>query len=263
MRTQFQTTQLSDLSPEIAERLSKTEFIMRSYLGGVQFICGNTARDPAFKDNHLLLHLAEDFFQSAVSLRALAMESLGNVAKRELRFLIEASIKLCFVQQHGYNLTVAEKLEKFERVLSSQRISIQRNLDLWLLPEALRPAFVEEVGRLYGLTSTYVHLTSTQIEERIALGSLGRRPGKETLEEVDAFNDLISRGLAVSLVLLFHSVPTHVAGEWLVERDGETIDWYFTASRFIAGIDSDFDYKHERQHILDQVQANRTAKLRF
>jgi hypothetical protein len=108
-----------------------------------------------------------------------------------------------------------------------------------------------------------VHLTLAQIEERIALASVGRRPGKETPAEVDGFNDLISRGLAASLVLLFHSVPRHVAGEWLVEHDGATTDWYFIGSRFIAGIDCDFDYKHERQHILDQVQAKRTANIRF
>lgn len=58
-------------------------------------------------------------------------------------------------------------------------------VNLQLLPEALRPVFVEEVGRLYGLTSTYVHLTSAQIEERIALASLGRRPGRETPAEVE------------------------------------------------------------------------------
>lgn len=256
-------TQLADLPPEIAERLSKTEFIVRSYLGGLAFVFSNTARDPTFRDNHLLLHVAEDLLQSAVSLNTLAMESLGSVAKRELRFLIEASIKLCFVQQQGYNLPITEKLSQFEDVLRSQRISVQRNLDLRLVPEPMRAQFVEEIGRLYGTTSNFVHLTPAQIEERIDLASRGRRLGREIPAEIDEFNGLISRGLAASLVLLFHSVPTHVAGDWLVERDGTTMDWYFTGSRFIAAIDSDYDYKHERQDKLAEVQAARAAKVSF
>ncbi|WP_192357305.1 hypothetical protein [Mesorhizobium mediterraneum] len=49
-------------------------------------------------------------------------------------------------------------------------------------------------------------------------------------------------GLAASLVLLFHSVvvPTHVAGEWLIETDGTSQDWYFAGSSFIAAVDNDF-----------------------
>ncbi|MDX8437105.1 hypothetical protein RFN25_27130 [Mesorhizobium abyssinicae] len=262
-RRLYAKTQIADLPPAIAERLAKTDFIVRSYMSGLAFVCWNTARDPAFSANHLLTHVAEDLLQSAVSLFALATESLGSVAKRELRFLIEASIKLCFVQQQGYNLTIADKLRQFEEVLWSQRISVQRNIKLWLLPEAMHPKFIEEVGRLYGVTSTFVHLTPAQIEERMALASQGRLPGRELPAEVDEFNQLISKGLAASLVLLFHSVPTHVAGEWLVETDGTSHDWYFAGSRFIAAIDSDFDYKHERQDKLAAVKAARVAKVSF
>ncbi|MER9953925.1 hypothetical protein NKJ52_03665 [Mesorhizobium australicum] len=224
---------------------------------------GSSAPSGPFRANHLLSHVGEDLIQSATSLMTLAMESLGSVAKRELRFLIEASIKLCFVQQQGYNLTVEEKLNKFEDVLWSQKISVQRNLDLRLLPETFRPQLVEEVGRLYGLTSKFVHLTPAQIEQRIEMASRGRRLGREIPAEIDEFNQLISKGLAASLVLLFHSVPTHVAGEWLVKTDGTSHDWYFAGSRFIAAIDSDFDYKHERQDKLVEVQSARAAKVSF
>lgn len=57
----------------------------------------------------------------------------------------------------------------------------------------------------------------------------------------------IERVMAASLVLLFHSVPSNVAGDWFVEDDGSSIIWHFAGSKFIAGIDSYFDYKHERQ----------------
>lgn len=211
----------------------------------------------------MLAYLAQDFLQSAISIVALGAEVLINVAKRELRFIVESSIKLCFVQQGDYVSAVADKLKTFDKELSSQRISIKQNLDLHLLPETLREPFGEEVGRIYGLTSSYVHLTPQQLQERIAAVDAGRTAGKESPEDIVAMNALVARGLAASLVLLFHSVPPYVAGDWLVEDDGASVDWYFAGSRFVAGLDSHFDYKHERQSRLAEIRAARDAAVKF
>jgi hypothetical protein len=228
-----------------------------------QFIIHDTARDPAFGDNHLLSYLAQDFLQSAVALISLSMEGLINVARRELRFIVGASIKLCFVQQKEHGLSVAERLALFDRELASQRISITRNFGLRMLPEELQERFAEETGRIYGLTSNYVHLSPRQIEERIAAVEAGRTAGKESAADIEALDALVSRTLAVSLVLLFHSTPDWVAGDWFVEGDGSTVGWVFTASRFLAGMDSHFDYKAERQQRLGEIQAARQAGILF
>lgn len=256
-------TTFEDVQPDIAASLKETDLIIRSYLAAVSFIVQDTARDPEYVNNHLLSYLAQDILQSSVSILTLAMEGLLSVAKRELRFLVEASIKICFVQQQSYASAIAEKLDTFDKELSSQRISIKQNLRLLTLPEELHEAFTEEVGRIYGLTSNYVHLTPSQIQERIAAVEAGRTAGNESAEDINELNTLISRGLAASLVLLFLSVPDYVAGDWLVEEDGATIDSYFTGSRFIAGMDSYFDYKHERQAQLTNVRSTRQARVKF
>jgi hypothetical protein len=191
------------------------------------------------------------------------MEGMLSVAKRELRFVLESSIKLCFVQQKDYRSSVAEKLITFEKELYSQRISIKDNIALNMIPENLRGEFTVEVGRIYGATSKYVHLTPLQIQERIRSMADGRTVGHESADDILQLNDLAARTLAASLVLIFHSVPDWVAGDWLVEQDGKTVDWYFTASRFIAGMDSFFDYKFERQDRLQTIIAARDANVSF
>jgi hypothetical protein len=256
-------TQLDDLLPEIAAQLKKTDLIIRSYMAGVHFLIQDTARDPTYVDNHLLSYLAQDIVQSSISIVMLAMEALNSVAKRELRFLIESSIKICFVQQKSYKSSVQEKLKKFNRELGSQRVSIKQSLNLQMLPEDRRVEFSEETGRLYGLTSDYVHLSPLQIRDRITAVEAGRTAGKESPAEIEALNDLISRSLACSLVLLFHSVPEYVAGDWLVSSDGTTTNWYFMESRFFAAMDSYFDYKAERQPHLEDVRARRLTRIRF
>jgi hypothetical protein len=212
----------------------------------------------------LLSYIAQDYIQSAISIIVLAMEGAHNVARRELRFLIEASIKICFIQQKSFESLIDEKLKQFDKELSSQSISIKQNLLLSLLPVSLRDAFCEEVGCVYGLTSNYVHLTPKQIEERIAAIDAGRTSARENAADVEALNALLSRGLACSLVLLFHSVPSWVAGDWLVDyEDGSSNNWYFGHSRFIAGIDSHFDYKFERSKRLAKIQAKRERQIKF
>jgi hypothetical protein len=256
-------TRPEDLAPELVEPLRQTGVIISAYLDAMHHIVFDTGRDPKYADSHLLVYLSQDLLQSAISLVSLSMEGLLTVAKRELRFMLEASIKLCFVQQENYASKVAEKLCEFDKELSSQRISIKENLDLDMLPETDRSPFTEEVGRLYGLTSGYVHLTPGQIVERIAAIQAGRTAGFETPEDIAALNNLVSRVLAASLVLVFHSVPPYVAGDWLVRGDGSTVDSHFLGSRFLAGIDAHFDYKHERKSRLAEIAAARAARVRF
>ena len=236
---------------------------LHAYLVVLRFIVLNTGRDPGFNANHLLSYLADDFLQSAVSITLLAREGGLSVAKRELRFIIESSIKVCFVHQQRYNSSVQDKLAEFDKELSSPGISIKRDLNLNMLPPDLQETFSEEIGRLYGKMSGYVHLTPEQILERIAAVDAGRTVGHEAPAEVEELNNLVSRGFAASLVLLLHSVPEYVAGDWLMDSDGSTRDSYFVASRFIAAMDGYFDYKHERQANLKAIQTARGNRVAF
>ena len=190
------------------------------------------------------------------------MEGMLNVVKREVRFLVEVSVKLCFVQQQSYDSSARVKIKLFDKELSSGKLSI-KNLNLWCFTDCIKNNFQEEVGRINGLTSDYAHLTPKQIEERIAAVDSGRTSGKEKPEDIQELNDLVSRGLACVLVLLFHSVPSWVAGDWLVEKDGSSIDWYFMQSRFVAAMDGHFDYKAERHDNLDQIRAERERRIKF
>jgi hypothetical protein len=177
-------TQFADLRPDLVKSLRYTDYIIRCYLAGVDFVVHDAAREQEFKTTHLLSYLAQDYIESAISIIVLAMEGVHNVARRELRFLIETSIKICFIQQKSYETLIDEKLKQFDNELSSQSISIKQNLLLSLLPEGLRDEFCEEVGRVYGLTSNYVHLTPKQIEERIAAVDAGRTAARENAADV-------------------------------------------------------------------------------
>jgi hypothetical protein len=259
----MQPTRSEDRPPDIAAAVAANEAVVMNYLGALGYIVMQSSRDPTYRDNDVLSYLAQDLLQSAMAVIVLPREGMPNAAKRELRFLLEASVKLAYVQQEGSGTTVLEKLERFDKELSSSKISIKKTLNLALLPEAFREAFREEVGRLFSLTSAYVHLSPMQIQASIEAAEAGITAGKERVSDIEALKAITERVLAASLVLMLNSMPYWVAGDWLVGEDGRSPDWHFTRSRFIAAMDSEFDYKHERQADLYAIQAERQARIDF
>lgn len=256
-------TQLEDLPPDVAKAVAANEGIVLNYLGTIGYMVMQSSRDPTFRDNDVLSYLAQDLLQSAMAVIILPREGVLNAAKRELRFLLEASIKLAYVQQEGPGSTVLEKLERFDKELASAKISIKKSLTLELLPEPSREAFREEVGRLFSMTSDYVHLSPTQIHASIEAAEAGVTAGKERASDVEALTAITERVLAASLVLLFNSMPYWVAGDWLVNADGSSPKWHFGRSRFIAAMDAEFDYKAERKAHLERIRAEREARIIF
>lgn len=171
------------------------------------------------------------------------------------------SIKMCFVQQAAQSSTTEEKLASFQRDFDSPNISLRKRVNLALLPEEHREAFNEHVGRLYGEASNYVHLTTMQLQRRLALIDNGRKPGVESLEEVVALNRQIHNTLAASFVFVAHAVPSFAVGDLFVGADGSSFKWALATSKFIALLDEHFDYKHERQETLVKIHAGRWARV--
>jgi hypothetical protein len=237
--------------------------ITKNYLAGLGFLRMNAGRDPEFSDQHLLTYVGHDFIESALSIHMLTVEGMQRVVRRELRFVVEASIKMCFIHQKEYRLPIKDKLLHFEHVLKSSNISIKKDINLMMLSEATRTSFSEELGRFYGDASNYVHLTTKQLAQRMEKLQAGETPGREKPEDVKNINDLVRRGYALSLVLLYHSTPSCVVGDWLVESDGGSNPWYFRRSKYIAEMDAYFDYKAERQNLLEELKSQRERGVEF
>jgi hypothetical protein len=250
-------------TPQYEEESKLLAKINNDFLSFLWFCVQDTGRDVNFWDNHLLSYVSQDILQSCSSIHWLAYEGVTNPCKRELRFLIELAIKQCYIEQEMPHASIADKLVQYRTLLDGPNISIKSKIRLPLLPDSERDAFLEDIGRSYGCSSKYVHLTTQQVEERIALVKRGITVGKEGIVEIKEMIDLIRKCYALILVFIFHSVTSDVAGDWLVDSDGSSNKWYFGKSKYIALIDSYFDYKHERQSKIGVVQSLRKRTIEF
>lgn len=163
----------------------------------------------------------------------------------------------CFVQQAAETSSAEDKIRLFSSNFDSPSISLRKHVKLTLLPESQREVFLEHVGRLYGESSNYVHLTAKQLQQRLKLIKSGRKPGLESPEEVAALNQQIQSNLAAAFVFVAHAVPSSVVGDLFVSANGSSHEWTLAASKFVAYLDEYFDYKHERKSVLAEIQAAR------
>jgi hypothetical protein len=102
-------TLINELPGELIGPARRLDLLARSYLAAVSFIIQDTARDVRYWDNHLLSYLAHDFMQSSLAIVLLGTEGMLTVAKREVRFIVEASIKLCLGSAKGLQVRRSQR----------------------------------------------------------------------------------------------------------------------------------------------------------
>ncbi|WP_194072470.1 hypothetical protein [Synechocystis sp. LEGE 06083] len=223
----------------------------------------DAGRDPDYFKNHLLSYTAHDFIETSMMSLTCIREGIHNPVIREMRSLLESSIKLSYIQQKDYKLPIAEKVLKFRSELADHKISRMREIKFHFLSEDSSRLFLEDVGRIYGLTSKYIHYSADVIQERIARVDEGRTGGKESPDDINSITDVIQKAMAQSIVFISHAVPQYVMGDYLVNPESPFFDWHFLKYRFIAEIDAGLDYKAERQKSLAEIQGKRSTNVEF
>lgn len=229
----------------------------------LSFCYMNSVRDGVSDERNFFLRMIDDITQSVISIEIIAKEGVLNTCRRELRYLVELSIKSCLIVNNTTKQTFEEQIDEYEKLLNSSNINPINSLSFGYLKPDNEEQFKTEVKRLYGYLCKYSHSSSHQIHERLARAQMGRTIGFEGVQELKELNNEIEKVFSVVLVMIFHSVAQYVVGDFMVEPSGETVNWYFNKSKYISVIDRQFDYKHERQSILSKLKAERLERVTF
>lgn len=248
---------------ELEFEFSRTTQLITGFIDWMRFCIRDTARDINFHENHLLSFLHQDIIETLIGVLICVKEGIHTPAIRESRYLLELSIKLTYIQQQNYAMPIDEKLSTFNSLIKSPNIRPMRDITLNYLSSDSASSFLVDVGRLYGESSNFVHVTPESINYRRNRLSNDRIIGKESASDLKQLNDIIQKIYAASIVFISHSIPQYVVGDWHIDSRGELINWYYLKSKYISEIDSTLDYKHERKEILERVSAERYARVAF
>lgn len=248
---------------EYKEEYNRSINMLNSLLQCLIFVKLNCQRDSSLAEKLFFNFIIDDILQSLVAIKMLLTEGIRNTCRRELRYLLELSMKACLVSQKYSNDDFEKQLSTYNKLIKSTNISNIDYINFHFFDDEYRKDFISEFKQTYGILCNYVHSTPLQMEERITLNNIGRTIGLEGKTELFELNNEMEKVFSHIVVLCCHAIPIWYVGDWMVEKNGDTINSYFQKSKFFAQIDKYFDYKCERQKNISIIKKARNDKIKF
>jgi hypothetical protein len=179
-----------------------------------------SGRAGEYSENSLVVRSTDDLAQSVLAAWHLVQQGLINPVKRELRYIIESSVKYLYVDQQTEGGKTIPKLTKrldFLDANVNSSIDVREQLKLNALHPSDAKQFIDELYDIYRDCCAYVHVSRRQIEERLKLIEKGRSYGFETAEELRKIGRLMFRVYDVALTLYFHGYDLSMTGDLFIE----------------------------------------------
>ncbi|HET7408863.1 MAG TPA: hypothetical protein VFJ13_01555, partial [Paracoccaceae bacterium] len=196
-------------------------------------------------DDYLMFRFAPHFVESVLAIGLSAKEGLQNRARRELRFLLEAAVKLSARDSNTAAGTIGARLsglndrdKRFEDYVAELGYFNQ-----FEKPEEANAAMLS----LYSQLSGYVRPTEPQFLEAVTRDAKGETFGMESIATLNRFNKLAFQVFDIVLVRVFHGVGLSMAGDIFTGILDDEVRWRFHKGKFVGRMSRCFDYKHERR----------------
>ena len=217
-------------------------------------------RWPSFFERLITLRVKQQFVESMIAASQAVKEGLYNPARRELRFLLEASIKTLWLDSGcppigtpDANVVRPSLVSIDEKVASLDDLGRERfgkvidSLELKLMDEAGAAIYRQTANSLYKRLSTHVHISSHTIARDLKGFDQGRYFGFETVADVNAIVDLMRQVLDLALASHLEAFDEGLVGDIFTGLLDDLTRWSFRKTPLVAAVSKRFDYKAERQ----------------
>lgn len=204
----------------------------------------------AASDDYSLFRFAPHLAEATLSIAMNAREGLQNAARRELRFLLEAAIKLSSRDLSGAATSFEERLSGLDDRSKRFEDFVAK---LIYFPEFYKPEDAnQQILSLYSQLSQYVHATASQFEAALARTRRGEDLGKESVATLNRFNGLAFQVYDLVLVRIFHGIGLSLSGDIFTNILDLEPNWRFHKGKFVGRLSKCFDYKAERRSKREQ-----------
>jgi hypothetical protein len=220
--------------------------LVRDFAVGLRASWLAFSRDPQ-SDESILQRSMDDLLESVVALRVSSREGVFNAARRELRYLLESTVKYVYVdQQLAGDGVLKERIRFLGDNSKVPRSSISPIDDVVLRMVDDPEEFRQDVRRSFSALSGFVHPSRRASEERLARAARGEFSGFEGSKVLEAFTRLSSQVLDLVLALIFEGIGLSFSGDLFISLLDEDPRWKFHKTKFVSRVSDFFDYKAER-----------------
>jgi hypothetical protein len=240
---QHETTRQSKEFQDQAKYLRR---ITRDFLKATQICWFAATRYEPFVDNSLVFRSIDDLNQSVVALQTLIEEGMLTPARREMRYILESSVKNLFVDQKTPTRNFEEKVMFLHEQVPRSSISVVDEVYVPLDNE-LKTAFIADVKGIYSRACAYVHPSKIQIDERVSLASIDVYIGFERPRDLERVNKELFRLYEATLIFVFSALDRNSLGDIFIQWLDDDQNWRFHKGKYVKAVSSIFDYKMERK----------------
>lgn len=233
-------------SQQFQQELKYISNITFDFIEAIRQISIYSTRSKEIYQQLLTIRASDDIIQSAMGIRFLTMDGLQNMAKRELRYLIEMSTKYLVIDQEMMGKTIKEKTHYLRTRIPNSSIDVTERL-LTYFDSELDKQFKDEIRDFYYKACAYVHPSQKQIEEQLRNYDNGFMLGFESAKSLQNTNKIVFRAYDIILVLLLTGFGHSMAGDLFINNFDNNRKWKFHRGKYINHFSKLFDYKHERQ----------------
>lgn len=243
--------------------LGRIDRLVMDYGVAINAIDLIATRYPPFFEERITLRIKQQFVESLVATAAAVKEGLYNPARRELRFLLEASVKTLWLDSgcpaigdatgapsKPLPTNVDEKVSSLDDLGRERFGEIVDSLRFGLIDDVGAATYRQTALSLYSRLSTHVHISSNIIARDLKGFDRGRDFGFETTADVNAIIDLARQVLDLALASHLEAFDEGLVGEIFTSLLYDMKRWSFHKTPLVAAVSRHFDYKSERQHKL-------------
>lgn len=205
-----------------------------------------STRAKEIYDQFLTVRSSDNLIQSIVGLRDLVLSGIHNTAKREIRYMLEMTVKYLVVDQEKMDKSLPEKIQHLADNIPSSSIEIIDSLST-PFTIAIDKQFKDEVKDMFYKACAYVHPSKRQIDEQVDNYSKGIHIGFETAKMLADINKLLFRAYDIILTMLFIGFGQSMSGDLFIEIYDIEPKWKFHKGKYLKEYSRLFDYKVERQ----------------
>lgn len=235
-------------SADYKAQITRLERVTRALIDIIRMSWAESSRSAPIVDGLLLYTSTDDTLESVVAILDLVKVGVHNAARRELRYLLESSVKHVYVDQQLPDVKTHSREDRIAYLASAvprSSIDVVKQVDvLFGKPDDLSN-YQNDVKSLWSRMSGYVHPSVAQTSRRLQRAERGAFIGFEDVKALRQIVDDIVKAYDMLGVMWLTGAGPSAAGDILTAF--ETPDWAFARTKWLPAMSRYYDYKSERK----------------
>lgn len=235
-------------SPEYIQGIKYLHSITFDFINTLRFISFYSTRADDIYKEFLTISVIDELIESSIAISYLSEQGIYNPLKRELRYLLELTVKSVGVDFNMMGKSLSERIDYFQNKVPSSSIDY---IDTYRLPfnDLENNEFKSDIKDLFYKSSSYVHPSKKQFTERLYNKQKGNYIGFDTAEMLSKFNKLLFRAYDIIITLLFHGFGESMTGDLFIQIFDKNKKWKYHKGKYVGKYSHLFDCKVERKKL--------------